>query len=246
MFQNSFFLFFIIFLAGFVDSIAGGGGLLSLTGYYAYGLNPISALSNNKFSSTFGTLFSVANYFRGGAVEAKTCLFGILFSLSGSFIGSSLATIYSDVYFRYLMMVAIPVVTLLTIKKKSYDSERKFSHSTELILIASFSFIIGMYDGFFGPGTGMFLTLSFSFVGFSLLEAAGNSKVLNLASNVIALFVFIRNGSVNFSLGIPCAAFSIAGNILGSSLALKFNTKIIKPMLLTVLALLYLEVLNVF
>ena len=246
MFQNSFFLFFIVFLAGFVDSIAGGGGLLSLTGYYAYGLNPITALSNNKFSSTFGTLFSVANYSRGGVVALKTCLFGIVFSLSGSFIGSSLATVYSDLYFRYLMMVAIPVVTILTIKKKSYGGRRRFKPSTELCLIASFSFVIGMYDGFFGPGTGMFLTLSFSFIGFSLLEAAGNSKVLNLASNVIALFVFIHNGSVDFRLGIPCALSSILGNVLGSSLALKFNTRIIKPMLIAVLALLYLEVLNVF
>ena len=239
-------LFFLIFLAGFIDSIAGGGGLISLSAYYAYGLPPLEALSNNKFSSTSGTVFSVLNYARNRSIIFKTAGAGAVAAIIGSFIGSYLALLFSDYYFRIFLLVMIPFVTLLTLKKRKEGRERRFSHTSEMVLTFSFSLVIGMYDGFFGPGTGMFLTLAFSFIGFSMLESAANSKLINLSSNVVALTVFLLNGSVDISLGIPCAVFSIIGNLLGSSIAIRFNSRIIRPMLIVVLVLLYLEVLNVF
>ncbi len=244
--MNSFLLFFLIFLAGFVDSIAGGGGLISLSAYYAYGLSPIEALSSNKFSSTCGTLCSVINYSRNGSIIFRTALFGALFAFIGSFIGSSLAVLFSDYYFRLFMLLIIPAVTILTLKRKGGEKERRFSGTKENLIVAAFSLVIGMYDGFFGPGTGMFLTLAFSYIGFSMLESAGNTKVINLTSNIVALSVFLINGSVDIRLGLMCSLFSIAGNITGSSLAIKLERKIIKPMLLIVLALLYLDLLGAF
>ncbi len=239
-------LFFLIFLAGFVDSIAGGGGLVSLSAYYAYGLDPITALSNNKFSSTCGTLFSVMNYARNRSIIISSVIPGAIAALIGSFIGSYFAILFSDYYFRIFLIIMIPLVTLLTLKKKGEERERRFEKRKERIIIFSFSLLIGMYDGFFGPGTGMFLTLAFSFIGFKMLESAASSRVINFSSNVVALAVFLFNGSVDVELGIPCALCSIAGNTLGSTLAIRLDSRIIRPMLIVVLILLYVEVLNIF
>ena len=240
--MGAFILYFLIFLAGFVDSIAGGGGLISLTAYYAYGLTPVNALANNKFSSTLGTSFATINYVRHGAIEWKAAIAGAIFVMIGASIGANLALLYSDIYFKYAMMIVIPVVTIFTLVHKS-ESVHKVENKTLLyVIVAIFSLILGVYDGFFGPGTGMFLTLTFSFVGFKLIDSVGCCKLVNLVSNVVSLVIFIMHGEVNYRLGIPCALCSIIGGTLGSQLALKMDKKIIRPMLLLVLALLYIEV----
>lgn len=240
-------LYFLIFLAGFIDSIAGGGGLVSLTAYYAYGLPPVNALANNKFSSTFGTAFATVNYARNGAIAWRSALVGAALAVFGATVGANLALLYSDYYFRYAMMIIIPFVTLFTIFRKDRKEETTRAIGTgTYVAIAAFSFLIGVYDGFFGPGTGMFLTLAFSLAGFSMICSVGNCKVVNLTSNVVSLAIFVMDGSVDYALGIPCAICSIAGGLVGSQMALKMEKKIIRPMLLLVLALLYLEILDVF
>ena len=235
-------LFFLIFLAGFVDSIAGGGGLISLTAYYAYGLSPVNALANNKFSSTLGTSFATLNYIRHGAIEWKSAIAGAIFVMIGASIGANLALLFSDIYFKYAMMVVIPVVTVMTILRKG-DREHEVQQKSRMyVIISLFSLVIGIYDGFFGPGTGMFLTITFSFVGFKLIESVGNCKFVNLVSNVVSLLIFIMHGQVDYRLGIPCAIASVIGGTLGSQMALKMDRKIIRPMLILVLALLYIKV----
>ncbi len=243
-------------LAGFIDSIAGGGGLVSLTSYYAIGLPPIYALGNNKFSSTFGTFFAMLNYARKKEVIWRVALSGAVFSILGALIGAQLALRFVGTIFRYMLLIVLPILTFFTLfKPKHKEKERhtitiksegdgiKFSIGIKgYITIAFVSLIIGIYDGFFGPGTGMFYTLILSSIGFPMIYACGITKAINLASNIAAVTTFIVNGNIIYKLGIPCMIASIVGNLLGSEFAIKKDTKVIKPMLLLVIVALYIKI----
>lgn len=243
--SNMVFVSFMCFFAGFVDSIAGGGGLISLPSYYAIGLPGNYALGNNKFSSTFGTLISTINYSRKGAIVWKIGAVASIMALIGSSIGSNIALMIEDDLFSYIMLVLLPLLTFLSFKgkKEKPGSDIEFEADSGKMIVASlFGFLIGMYDGFFGPGTGMFLTLAFSFLSMPLIKASGTTKVVNLSSNLAALTVFIINGNIIYKVAIPTALFSIIGNFLGSRFALKRKSKAIKPMLLFVIILLYMKI----
>lgn len=240
------FISLMCFFAGFVDSIAGGGGLISLTSYYAIGLPPSYALGNNKFSSTFGTLFASVNYAKKKVIVWKVAITASIFALIGSAIGANIALMIDGDFFSYIMLVLLPTVTIFTFcrkKKKDNDSVVFILSAKKLVLAAIIGFSIGLYDGFFGPGTGMFLTLAFSAISMPLIDASGTTKIVNLSSNLAALITFIINGNIIYSLGIVCAVFSIGGNYLGSMFALKKKSRAIKPMLLLVIALLYAKIL---
>ena len=238
-------------LAGFIDSIAGGGGLVSLTSLYAAGLPPINAVSTNKFSMTFGTIFATINYAREKKIIWKLCFSSIPFALIGSSLGAQLALRYADTLLRYMLLIVLPVLTVLTLKKKEEKKGKLLSQSFEITTIAYIisaiaSFVIGLYDGFFGPGTGTFYTILFSFMGLPLIFSAGTTKVLNLTSNIAAFVTFIINGTIFFNVGIPCAIASIIGNLIGSSYAIKKEGKAIKKLLIVVIALLYIKILAEF
>ena len=235
------FLALATFLAGFVDSIAGGGGLISLASYYAAGLPPLYAIGNNKFSSTFGTVVAAIEYGRKGKILWKSAVLSAAAALVGSSIGAEFALRYSDRVFLYMLIIILPILSVLTIRKPKVEG-RTFSDYAVLALSSAVSFAVGMYDGFFGPGTGMLLTLGFSFIGFPLINAAGNTRIVNAASNIAALAAFIANGNIIYSIGIPCAITSILGNALGAHYAIRKGDRAIRPLLIVVLALLYIRV----
>ena len=243
-------------LAGFIDSIAGGGGLVSLTSLYAAGLPPVNAVSTNKFSMTFGTFFATINYAKEKKIVWRLVIPSVLFALIGSSLGAQLALKYADTMLRYMLLIVLPVLTFLTLKKKEGKSkglitinENPFSleiNTLTYVLSAIASFVIGLYDGFFGPGTGTFYTILFSFMGLPLIYSAGSTKVLNLTSNIAAFTTFLINGTIIFAIGIPCALSSIIGNILGSRYALKKGGKAIRKVLVVVITLLYIKIIAEF
>lgn len=243
-------MFFLCILAGFVDSVAGGGGLISLTSYYAIGLPPVYALGNNKFSSTFGTLFATINYARKGDVLYKIAIFASIFAIAGSSLGAQLALHFAGRIFKYVLLVVLPVLTFFTLKKKGKKKERKeLDLSGKLdakvyLFIMMIAILVGVYDGFFGPGTGTFYTLGLTFIGLPMLQACGTTKFINLASNIAALTTFILNGNIIYKLGIPCVFASIIGNLLGSEFAMKKGDKGIKPVILIVIMLLYIKIIS--
>lgn len=238
------FLLPLIFLAGFVDSIAGGGGLISLTSYIAFGMNPHLALGNNKFASTSGTIVAATRYIKSGQINLKICIFAVIASLIGSSIGSSLVLQTSDVFLKYALMVVVPVLAAVTIFKKDFGTSKNIEEGAKVYILSFvISFIIGGYDGFFGPGTGMFLTFFFtSILGLDIKKACGNAKVINLASNIAALTVFIYNKNIDYAIGIPCAIAQIAGCYVGSGMAIKGGVKIVRPIMLLVLGMLLIKV----
>lgn len=236
------FLIPLIFLAGFIDSIAGGGGLVSLTAYFAAGLSGPVALGNNKFSSTFGALISVWNYGRNGSILWSIAGVSAVFTIIGSHIGAELALLYSDKVLSTVLLIALPVLTVLVLIPRKERSSLILPRSAVFVLASILSFLTGLYDGFFGPGTGMFLTIGFSFMGIPLLKSAGMTKVVNASSNISALVTFIISGSVIYWIGIPCALSSIAGNALGSRFAIRHGAKAIKPLLVVVIIMLYIDI----
>jgi len=235
----------LVFLAGFVDSIAGGGGLISLPAYYMAGIPPHFALGTNKLSSSIGLIFSTGTYLREGYIYKPLIPVSIAGALIGSWLGARSILLLDEQILRWIMVVVIPVVALLIILKKDILSPevREFDRTREKIIGAIVALTIGWYDGFFGPGAGTFLMLAF--VGILKLDAVtacGNTKVVNFCSNIAALAVFIMAGTVNYALALPGALFAILGNILGARLTVKNGAKLIKPVMLVVVLILMITV----
>ena len=237
----------LVFLAGFVDSIAGGGGLISLPAYYLAGLPPHFALGTNKLSSSIGTVFSTATYVRGGYVYKRIIPVSIAGALIGSWIGAQCALLLDEQYLRWIMIVLVPVIALITVFKKDLftPEERDMTITKEQIITAIIALTIGWYDGFFGPGAGMFIMLAFiGILRLNPVTAGGNAKVVNLCSNIAAAAAFAASGKIIYTLALPCAVFSILGNLLGAKLTIKNGAKIIKPVMLIIIFILLVTIIR--
>lgn len=242
---DRFVLFGMVFLAGFVDSIAGGGGLISLPAYLFVGLPSHYALATNKLSSAIGTLFSMIRYAKKGAVIFRIGVPSTLGAFMGSVLGARLVLLIPDFVLKTVLTVLIPLAAFFVlVGRKEQDDYLVVKNQTQVYLLALLAgFVIGLYDGFFGPGTGTFLIILYvSVLRLNHVQASGTAKIVNLASNVGALFTFILGGKVVYSLGIPAAVFGILGNWLGTGLALKKGAMIIKPLMIVVLTLLMLKI----
>lgn len=235
----------LVFLAGFVDSIGGGGGLISLPAYLFAGVPPHMALATNKLSSSLGTTISAARLLRHMQLRlAGVC---VICSLLGSSLGSSLALLVSEKVIQYLLLPVLPIVAYYVLRGKNLNenAEREsISTGKTYALSIISSFVVGAYDGFYGPGTGTFLILLYTgLVHLDLLTASANTKAVNLASNIGALTVFILNGKVCWALGLPAALFCIAGHYLGAGMVLKNGSRIVRPIILLVITVLFLKIL---
>ncbi|HPC38373.1 MAG TPA: TSUP family transporter [Exilispira sp.] len=314
-------LFLTIFLAGLVDSIAGGGGILSIPAYLFLGLPGHIVLGTNKFSSSIGTLFATLRFAISKKINWIIGIISVIFALIGSTIGSRLVLLIPVNFIKILLIILIPIITIITLIPKKQDDKNsqiqdykgndkitkifeyklnnktteisysenlnaetinakilnsdtlnaenlnaknlntdasnnnKYKYKLEKIwlninkkflyyfIAASASLVIGMYDGFFGPGTGTFFILVYtSLLHFDMTTASANAKVVNLSSNIAALITFLLYKKVFILLGIICAAFSITGNLLGSSLAIKKGSKVIRPFFILALLLLFSKV----
>ena len=228
--------------AGFVDSAAGGGGLISLPAYLFAGLPAHYTYGTNKFSAACGTTFATANFFKNGAMNLKVGILAAIGSFAGSALGAHIVLLLSDEALRAMMLVILPIAAVLILWRRNLPDENRDDGTLtakKAVLALAIGLGIGLYDGIFGPGTGTFAIIAFTtLMGFDLRTAGGNAKVLNLASNYASLVTYLMNGLVVFSVGIPCAVSGIVGNLLGSHFALKNGAKFIRPMMLVVLVLL--------
>lgn len=236
----------LVFLGGLVDSIAGGGGLLSLPAYLAAGLPPHTALATNKFSSVLGTLTASIRYARAGKVHLRTALIAAGGALVGSAAGARAVLFVPPAAVHTVVLVLIPtalVVLLLQdriVRRTAPGAAVRLGPRALAVGLA-----VGAWDGFFGPGTGTFLAIAFhTFLGLELLVASGNARVGNLASNLGAVAVFLAGGHVLFPLGLYAAAAGVAGNLVGARLALRRGERLIKPVLVAVLVGLLVEVIR--
>lgn len=236
----------LLFIAGFVDAIGGGGGLISLPAYLMAGLPAHTAIATNKLSGCCGTLVATYGFAKNKCINYKLAIEAIIFALIGSYFGANLSLLIDEKIITYLFYLLIPVCALIVLNKKCLaDTNQEFVLNKKVhCIICICSFVIGIYDGFYGPGTGTFLLIAFSiFAKMDVQNSNGLSKVVNLSSSIMSLLIFIINRQVIFSLGIICALCNMLGGYIGSNLAIKQGSKITRPIIIVVLILLFLKVL---
>ncbi len=233
----------LVFLAGLIDSIAGGGGLISLPAYLIAGVPPHIALGTNKTSSSMGTVVSAAKLAKNGFVDRRTAIPGGLCAVAGAIVGAPISLYVEDTVLTHMMIVILPVVAFYVLRSRTLGESEKTGTLTGGRLIGAvcgIGLVMGIYDGFYGPGTGTFLLLLLT--GLAHLDtrrAAGTTKVMNLSSNLAALATFLINGKVYYSLGLVSGLFCIAGHYIGSSLVVRGGRRVVRPMILVVLCILF-------
>lgn len=220
------------FFAGLVDSMAGGGGLISLPALLAAGLPPHVALATNKVQSAIGTTFSAFRYLRSGWVHARLGASGFTASFVGSYAGAWTVLRVSSSWLEALIPALVIVVAVITFVRRNFGMEDSAPDVTPrlTLLVMLFGFALGYYDGFFGPGTGSFLAFGFVlFFRFGFLRATAHAKLLNLASNYAAIVAFALGGDIAWRIALLMGAANIAGAWTGAGWALRGGARLIKP-----------------
>lgn len=232
----------LVFLAGFIDSVAGGGGIVSIPAYFLAGLPTRSALGTNKCAMFCGTSLSTFKYLKSGKVILKIAVISAIGSLIGSSIGTSLALVIPENILKTALMCILPAVAIFLLVKKDFGSGAEHIQLPiwkTIVLSLLIGLFIGCYDGLVGPGTGTFLIMAFSgLLKLDLLTASGCSKVSNLASNLASLVIYAINGEVVVLVAIPAAVFCMCGNFLGAKYAIRGGSKNVRKIMLVVIVLL--------
>ena len=235
----------LVFLGGFIDAIAGGGGLITLPAYLLAGLPPHNAIATNKISSCCGTSVATVKLGLAGCVPLKESLFAVPCALAGSALGAKIALAIDDGVFRIILLVILPLTALYVFTGKGLKEEQTCAPLAKTKLYTFTCLIslgLGIYDGFYGPGTGTFLLLLFTGIAhMQMRQAAGLSKIINLSTNIGSLITYLFSGKAIFMLGLPAAVCSMLGARLGSGLFLKNGTRIVKPVMLTVLCVFFIK-----
>ena len=228
------------FIAGYVDAIAGGGGLISLPAYIFAGLPVHNAIGTNKLSSSMGTTLATIRYAISGYMVRALVALAVPCALIGSWAGSNLALATDDTAFKFIMLAMLPFVAFFVLRTKDLDafSKTEIPRNRALALTGAIALVVGVYDGFYGPGTGTFLMLLLTALTHQdVRTAAGTTKSINLSTNLAALTVFLVNGTVLLPLGLTAGAFNIVGNYLGTRSFAKKGSAIARPIMLVVIAL---------
>lgn len=228
---------------GFVDSVAGGGGLISLPAYALTGIPMHMAYGCNKFSSSCGTTVATYRYWKNKMVDIPVGISAAIGAFMSATIAANIVLLLSDASIKKLMLIILPIAAIITLMNKNMGQEDNSTNvSANIRLVKSFfiGVIVGFYDGIIGPGAGTFAIIGFClFMQYSLNKASGNAKFLNLASNYASMIVFFIDGSILFPVAIPCAIGGIVGNVLGTNFAIKYGAKGIRKILMFVLVLLF-------
>jgi len=225
--------------AGFVDSIAGGGGLLTLPVLLSLGLEPKYALGTNKLQATCGSGSAAFHYGRAGAVHWKDCVRGFMVTLIGAALGTAaVQSISTEILKRLLppLLLAIAIYMLVKPELGKQDHAPRMPRSRFDLI---FGLGLGFYDGFLGPGTGTFWTMAFVLaLGFNMTRATAHTKVMNLASNLSSLAFFLILGKLYFVAGAAMGLGQLLGARLGAGLVIKRGTKLIRPIFISMVLLL--------
>lgn len=224
------------FFAAFVDSIAGGGGIISVPAFLMVGIPPYITLGTNKFSSTCASFTSSVKFMQSGKVDLKILKFLIPFTLMGAVLGVHTVLSIDAKYLNMIVLTLLLFVGVYSLFSRNIGEQDKFKNLSRknLFLGILLALSLGFYDGFFGPGTGSFLIFGLiAIYKFDFVRSAGNGKVLNFASNIAALIMFAFRGQIDYKIGIPVAIFMVIGAKFGTKVALKNGSKVIKPIFVT-------------
>lgn len=228
-------LAFAAFAGGFVDSIAGGGGLITIPALLLAGFSPVEALGTNKLQGMFGSGSATIHYASKGHVDLRRQLPSALLALAGGAIGALLATIVpGDLLRAALPLVLIAIALYFALKPNMNDVDRAERLSPFLFGVTLVP-AIGFYDGVFGPGAGSFYMLAFvTLAGYGVLKATAHTKLLNFASNIGGFIIFAAVGVISWKIGLVMGVAQFLGARVGASLAMRIGAKLIKPLLVIV------------
>ncbi|WP_456431275.1 sulfite exporter TauE/SafE family protein [Nitratifractor sp.] len=229
------------FVAGFIDSVAGGAGLVLVPSFILAGLPPQIALGQEKLVSTLGTLSAIFNFIRSKKIRWDLVAIGVPAALIGAYLGAQ-AILYLDENTAGKVIVSMMPLGLLFafLPKRNNEGKVETPLFKKTLLFPSVALIIGFYDGFFGPGTGSLLIIALHYImGLSLVTASATSKIFNFSSNVGAFLSFFMAGKMLFAIGIPMVIASILGNYLGSHMTIKRGDNFIRPILFGMIFLLF-------
>ncbi|MBR2299336.1 MAG: TSUP family transporter [Alphaproteobacteria bacterium] len=235
----------LVFLAEFIDAIGGGGGLISLPAYLIAGLPAHMAVGTNKLSSTLGTIVSTARYWKHNYYDYELSVIGAITALFGAIAGAQIALFLDDAVFKMILLILLPLIAIYVLLKKDLEPKNttSISRKKQYIIVAVATFLLGIYDGFYGPGSGTFLILVYvGLAKMNILTAEGNAKVVNLIATGSSLVVFLLNGAVLIPLGLAAAVFSMAGHYFGAGVAMKNGAKVVRLVILSVIAILFIKV----
>lgn len=228
-------LFAVAVVAGFIDTIAGGGGLLTIPALLSIGMPPITALATNKFQSVFGTFSASLHFVRKRFVDLSELKWMILFAFIGSVVGSFTLFQIDSSSLQKIIPILLILIGFYFLFSKNAGQVEKHKIVPILFFTAIVVFVIGFYDGFFGPGTGSFFTVAFIFLlGFNISQATAQTKVLNFTTNFGSLLFFLYFGNIYFMVGVVMGVGQIIGATVGARLVIKNGSKIIRPLIVVI------------
>lgn len=223
------------FCAGFIDSIAGGGGLISVPALLLAGASPVEALATNKLQGTFGAGTAMLAYARAGHVRPQGQLGMAAISALFGACGALVAHLVPAEVLRVVMPVVLIGVAAFFALKPGLTDEARAARISPPVFAATVVPLVAAYDGFFGPGTGSFFMMGFVLLaGYGVLKATAHTKMLNFASNLGSLLVFVPSGAMWWAMGLAMAVAQVAGASLGARLAMRVGSRLIKPLLVIV------------
>lgn len=230
------------FAAGFIDSIAGGGGLISIPVLIFSGLPPQAALGTNKFQGSFGLLASAHQFVKHGTVRPRETIPGIIATLIGAVLGAWAVQQLDAGFVNHLIpfLLLLVLVYMLIFRDLGFRDQR--ARMDQTLFFVLFGLALGFYDGFFGPGTGSFWTMAIMvLLGFNMTRACGHTRIMNFVSTFVALFVFAAGGNIDYAAGLLMGAGGIAGARIGSGLAIDRGARFIRPVFAAVVLLTFLR-----
>jgi len=233
---TSWIIIFIVtgFIAGYIDSIAGGGGMIQVPVLLFSGIPPIFVLASNKVASLFGTLMATIKYAASKKISWKVVSYAIIPCLVLSYIGSKLVMYVPDYIIQWAILLSIPIALIFLLKKSKEIKEENTKLSKKTIILSTAP--VGFYDGLLGPGTGTYMTISMKkFLHLDYIIATASTKPLNLATNVGSAIAFLMAGKVIWFIALPMAVANVLGSYVGSHYAIKGGEKFIKKVLIYVL-----------
>lgn len=227
------------FIAAFVDSTVGGGGLISTPALLSMGMPVPYALGTNKVAASMGALTSVLSFWHAGKIK-KAAFAMMPLSFIGSFLGAYVVYLLPEKLMKNIIVIMLVLVAVYTYRRKDWgdNSTIKSLGVAALLGTIAMAFALGFYDGFFGPGTGSFLIFGFLFLGYDFVTAAGNAKALNFASGVGAIASFAISGTINWGYGLIMGLAMVAGAFFGSKMAIVKGAAYVRPLYLLVTTLL--------
>ena len=237
-------LFLAALFGGFIDAIAGGGGLITLPVLLSFGLGPQQALGTNKLQATFGSASASWHYAQAGTVALRDCVRGFLLTLLGAAVGAWAVLRVDPSFLRRALPALLIAVAIYTLLKPRLGAEDLHPRLPRLAFDLAFGLALGFYDGFFGPGTGTFWTMAFMLgLGFNMTRATGYAKVMNFASNASSLALFLWGGNALFAAGLTMGVGQVLGAKLGTGMVIARGTKFIRPVFISVVLALTLKLL---